>query len=49
MEELKQVSEKLIGIFFSKYPGTLEAYQRGYETIRPLIDLQKVLPLLSFY
>ncbi|MFD3450114.1 phosphotransferase family protein [Microbacteriaceae bacterium 4G12] len=29
---------------FMKYPGTREAYQQGYESIRPLIDLQEVLP-----
>ncbi|MFI8705987.1 phosphotransferase family protein [Bacillus sp. NPDC077411] len=33
---------------FMKYPGTMEAYQRGYESIRPLIDLQEVLPFFRF-
>lgn len=34
---------------FLKYPGTMEAYQRGYESIRPLIDLQEILPFYRFY
>lgn len=33
---------------FMKNPGTMEAYQQGYESIRPLIDLQKVLPFYRF-
>ncbi|MEY8346905.1 aminoglycoside phosphotransferase family protein [Bacillus cereus] len=33
---------------FMKYPGTMEAYQKGYESIRPLIDLQEVLPFYRF-
>lgn len=33
---------------FIKYPGTLEAYQLGYKSIRPLIDLQYVLPFYRF-
>lgn len=33
---------------FMKYPGTREAYQKGYESIRPLIDLQEVLPFYRF-
>lgn len=33
---------------FMKYPGTMEAYQHGYESIRPLIDLQEVLPFYRF-
>ncbi|MCM3735237.1 aminoglycoside phosphotransferase family protein [Bacillus cytotoxicus] len=33
---------------FMKYPGTMEAYQRGYESIRPLINLQEVLPFYRF-
>ncbi|MEH7463581.1 aminoglycoside phosphotransferase family protein [Bacillus thuringiensis] len=33
---------------FVEYPGTMEAYQRGYESIRPLIDLQEVLPFYRF-
>ncbi|MET1014463.1 MAG: aminoglycoside phosphotransferase family protein [Paenisporosarcina sp.] len=33
---------------FVKYPGTMEAFQRGYESIRPLIDLQTVLPFYRF-
>lgn len=33
---------------FMKYPGTMEAYQQGYESIRPLIDLQEVLPFYRF-
>ncbi len=31
-----------------KYPGTWDAYQKGYESIRPLIDLQEVLPFYLF-
>jgi aminoglycoside phosphotransferase (APT) family kinase protein len=31
---------------FVKYPGTMEAFQRGYESIRPIIDLQTVLPFI---
>lgn len=33
---------------FVKYPGTMEAFQRGYESIRPIIDLQTVLPFYRF-
>ncbi|KPN94928.1 phosphotransferase family protein [Lysinibacillus sp. ZYM-1] len=33
---------------FMKYPGTRDAYQKGYESIRPLIDLQEVLPFYRF-
>lgn len=33
---------------FEKYPGTLEAFQQGYTTIRPLIDLGIVLPFYRF-
>lgn len=33
---------------FMKYPGTLEAFQQGYTSIRPLIDLQLVLPFYRF-
>ncbi|MDP7978520.1 phosphotransferase family protein [Bacillus sp. WLY-B-L8] len=33
---------------FMKYPGTMEAYQRGYESIRSLINLQEVLPFYRF-
>lgn len=33
---------------FEKYPGTLEAFQQGYTSIRPLIDLQVVLPFYRF-
>ncbi|MGE7861035.1 phosphotransferase family protein [Bacillus mobilis] len=31
-----------------KYPGTWDAYKKGYESIRPLIDLQEVLPFYRF-
>ncbi|WP_026696087.1 phosphotransferase family protein [Peribacillus kribbensis] len=33
---------------FVKNPGTMEAYQKGYETIRPLIDLHVILPFYRF-
>ncbi|WP_391115960.1 aminoglycoside phosphotransferase family protein [Psychrobacillus sp. L3] len=33
---------------FMKNPRTLEAYQMGYKTIRPLIDLEVVLPFYRF-
>ncbi|MBE1556760.1 phosphotransferase family protein [Sporosarcina limicola] len=33
---------------FMEYPGTMEAYQQGYESIRSLIDLQEVLPFYRF-
>jgi Ser/Thr protein kinase RdoA (MazF antagonist) len=33
---------------FMKYPGTKEAFQSGYESIRPLIELQTVLPFYRF-
>ncbi|MFJ7827089.1 phosphotransferase family protein [Psychrobacillus sp. NPDC096623] len=33
---------------FLKNPGTLEAYQQGYQSIRPLIDLEGVLPFYRF-
>lgn len=33
---------------FMKNPGTLEAYQQGYQSIRPLIDLEGVLPFYRF-
>jgi len=33
---------------FLKNPGTLEAYARGYESIRPLIDLNEILPFYRF-
>lgn len=33
---------------FMKNPRTLEAYQKGYKTIRPLIDLEAVLPFYRF-
>lgn len=33
---------------FMKNPKTLEAYQKGYKTIRPLIDLEVVLPFYRF-
>lgn len=31
---------------FVKHPGTMEAFKRGYESIRPIIDLQTVLPFI---
>lgn len=33
---------------FMKSPGTLEAYQKGYQSIRPLIDLEVILPFYRF-
>ncbi|WP_144513901.1 phosphotransferase family protein [Bacillus sp. FJAT-22090] len=33
---------------FMTNPRTLEAYQKGYKTIRPLIDLEVVLPFYRF-
>lgn len=33
---------------FMKFPGTMEAYQKGYNSIRTLIDLQEVLPFYRF-
>ncbi|MCA0987337.1 phosphotransferase family protein [Guptibacillus algicola] len=33
---------------FRKYPGTMEAFVEGYRSIRPLIDLQNVLPFYTF-
>ena len=33
---------------FIKYPGTMEAYQQGYKSIRSLIDLQEILPFYRF-
>ncbi|WLR42051.1 aminoglycoside phosphotransferase family protein [Bacillus carboniphilus] len=33
---------------FMKYPGTKEAYQLGYESIRPIINLEDVLPFYRF-
>ncbi|MEC2054149.1 phosphotransferase [Peribacillus psychrosaccharolyticus] len=33
---------------FMRYPGTRDSYQKGYESIRPLIDLQEVLPFYRF-
>lgn len=33
---------------FVKYPGTMEAFQKGYEAIHPIIDLQTVLPFYRF-
>lgn len=34
---------------WTKYPGTKEAYTTGYNSIRPMIDLQKILPFYAFY
>ncbi|MEO4052886.1 aminoglycoside phosphotransferase family protein [Solibacillus sp. CAU 1738] len=34
---------------WTKYPGTKEAYINGYNTIRPIIDLQQILPFYAFY
>ncbi|MEC1154264.1 phosphotransferase family protein [Cytobacillus horneckiae] len=34
---------------FKKYPNTKEAYIEGYETIRPFIDLDRILPFYAFY
>lgn len=34
---------------WTKYPGTKEAYIEGYNTIRPMIDLQQILPFYAFY
>lgn len=33
---------------FMKFPGTRDAFQKGYESIRPLIDLEEVLPFYRF-
>ena len=33
---------------FSQNPGTLEAYKKGYQSIRPLIDLDFILPFYRF-
>lgn len=33
---------------FVKNPGTREAFVEGYETVRPIIDLQEVLPFYTF-
>lgn len=33
---------------FVHNPGTLEAYQEGYRSIRPLIDLDMILPFYRF-
>ncbi|MFF2754387.1 aminoglycoside phosphotransferase family protein [Psychrobacillus sp. NPDC058041] len=33
---------------FMKNPRTLEAFQKGYKTIRPIIDLKVVLPFYRF-
>ncbi|MDX8363015.1 aminoglycoside phosphotransferase family protein [Cytobacillus sp. IB215316] len=33
---------------FLKYPGTLQAYQQGYGSIRALVDLQEVFPFYHF-
>ena len=33
---------------FTKNPGTLEAYRKGYQSIRPLIDLEVILPFYRF-
>src|SRR5699024_3045902 len=33
---------------FMKYPGTLKAYKQGYQSVRPLIDLDVVLPFYQF-
>ncbi|MEI5907399.1 aminoglycoside phosphotransferase family protein [Bacillus spongiae] len=40
---------KLNRDIFMKYPGTIEAYQQGYQSIRPLLDLQTILPFYRFY
>ena len=33
---------------FMKNPGTLEAYKKGYQSIRPIIDLEVILPFYRF-
>ncbi|MEK5147732.1 aminoglycoside phosphotransferase family protein [Psychrobacillus sp. FSL K6-4615] len=33
---------------FTKNSGTLEAYKKGYQSIRPLIDLEVILPFYRF-
>jgi len=30
---------------FMRFPGTRDVFQKGYESIRPLIDLEEVLPM----
>ncbi|WP_277585547.1 phosphotransferase family protein [Psychrobacillus antarcticus] len=39
---------KLNRDIFMKNPGTLEAYRQGYQSIRPLIDLEAILPFYRF-
>jgi serine/threonine protein kinase len=34
---------------FKKYPHLKSAYKKGYTSIRPLIELDKILPFYSFY
>lgn len=33
---------------FMENPGTLEAYKKGYQSIRPIIDLEVILPFYRF-
>ncbi|KIQ77061.1 phosphotransferase [Bacillus sp. L_1B0_8] len=39
---------KINRYIFMEYPGTKEAYRQGYESIRPLVDLQEILPFYQF-
>lgn len=50
MSELAQPNgfTKINRDIFMKYHGTRDAYQKGYESIRPFIDLQEVLPFYRF-
>lgn len=34
---------------WEQYEGAREAYIKGYETIRPMIDLDSILPFYKFF
>ncbi|WP_325166703.1 phosphotransferase family protein [Viridibacillus soli] len=34
---------------WGRYPGTRDAYIAGYEKVRPIIDLERILPFYSFF
>jgi len=34
---------------FMKNPGALKVYKKDYQSICPLLDLEVVLPFISFY
>ena len=46
--QLKWILPKLNRDIFTKNSGTLEAYKKGYQSIRPLIDLEVILPFYRF-